>query len=62
MADDLSRHLGGDVITPVPPPLLLPDGEGLCAVKLLIALARGRFVQFRTSLKKSPPDGGRDWE
>ena len=27
-ADGLSRHLGGDVIAPVPPPLPLPGGEG----------------------------------
>ena len=29
MADGLSRHLSGDVITPISPPLPLPDGEGL---------------------------------
>ena len=28
MADGLSRHLNGDVITPIPPPLPLPGGEG----------------------------------
>ena len=27
-ADGLSRHTCGDVITPYPPPLPLPDGEG----------------------------------
>ena len=36
MADGLSRHLNGDVITLYPPPLPLPDGEGFASLLLIL--------------------------